>query len=52
VRPDVSHDELAEMHQAGVRGVRFNYVRRLVDPEPDAYYHRIVERIAPSVGTS
>ena len=47
VRPDVSHDELAEMHQAGVRGVRFNYVRRLVDPEPDAYYHRIVERIAP-----
>jgi len=27
--------------------VRFNYVRRLVDPEPDAYYHRIVERIAP-----
>ena len=47
VRPDVSHDELAEMHQAGVRGVRFNYVRRLVDPEPDAYYHRIVARIAP-----
>jgi 2-pyrone-4,6-dicarboxylate lactonase len=30
-----------------VRGVRFNYVRRLVDPEPDAYYHQIVERIAP-----
>ena len=27
--------------------VRFNYVRRLVDPEPDEYYHRIVERIAP-----
>jgi 2-pyrone-4,6-dicarboxylate lactonase len=47
VEPDVSHDELAEMHDAGVRGVRFNYVRRLVDPEPDAYYHRIVERIAP-----
>jgi 2-pyrone-4,6-dicarboxylate lactonase len=47
VAPDVSHDELAAMHEAGVRGVRFNYVRRLVDPEPDAYYHRIVERIAP-----
>jgi len=30
-----------------VRGVRFNYVRRLVDPEPDSYYRRIVEKIAP-----
>ncbi len=47
IEPDVSHDELTEMHALGVRGVRFNYVRRLVDPEPDAYYHRIVERIAP-----
>jgi 2-pyrone-4,6-dicarboxylate lactonase len=47
VTPDVSAGELAEMHEIGVRGVRFNYVRRLVDPEPDAYYHRIVEKIAP-----
>lgn len=47
VRPDVADDELAELHEAGVRGVRFNYVRRLVDPKPDAYYHGIVERIAP-----
>ena len=47
VEPSVSDDELAEMHAAGVRGVRFNYVRRLVDPKPDDYYHAIVERIAP-----
>jgi 2-pyrone-4,6-dicarboxylate lactonase len=47
VEPDVSLEELAEMHERGVRGVRFNYVRRLVDPEPDEYYHRIVEKIAP-----
>jgi 2-pyrone-4,6-dicarboxylate lactonase len=47
VEPTVGDDELSAMHEAGVRGVRFNYVRRLVDPEPDAYYHRIVERIAP-----
>jgi 2-pyrone-4,6-dicarboxylate lactonase len=47
VTSDVSAGELAEMHEIGVRGVRFNYVRRLVDPEPDAYYHRIVEKIAP-----
>jgi 2-pyrone-4,6-dicarboxylate lactonase len=45
--PDVSVAELSDMHDAGVRGVRFNYVRRLVDPEPDAYYHRIVEKVAP-----
>jgi 2-pyrone-4,6-dicarboxylate lactonase len=47
VEPDVSQGELDDMHACGVRGVRFNYVRRLVDPEPDAYYHRIIERIAP-----
>jgi 2-pyrone-4,6-dicarboxylate lactonase len=47
VEPTVSHDELSAMHDAGVRAVRFNYVRRLVDPEPDEYYHRIVERIRP-----
>ena len=47
VRSDVSSDELAEMHEAGVRGVRFNYVRRLVDPKPDEYYHEIVKKIAP-----
>ncbi len=47
ISPEVSDQQLAEMNEAGVRGVRFNYVRRLVDPKPDAYYHRIVERIAP-----
>ena len=30
-----------------MRGVRFNFVKRLVDPKPDAYYLRLVERIAP-----
>ena len=47
VEPNVSHAELDEMHESGVRGVRFNYVRRLVDPEPDDYYYRIIEKIAP-----
>lgn len=46
VRPDVTDEELAELHEAGVRGVRFNFVKRLVDPRPDAYYLGIVERIA------
>jgi 2-pyrone-4,6-dicarboxylate lactonase len=40
-------DALQQMHAAGVRGVRFNYVKRLVDPKPDAYYRSILERIAP-----
>ncbi|ACM29937.1 amidohydrolase family protein [Rhizobium rhizogenes] len=47
VRPDVTEEALAEMDAAGVRGVRFNFVRRLVDPKPDAYYRGIIERIAP-----
>ncbi len=47
VRDDITDDELGDLHRAGVRGVRFNYVRRLVDPRPDEYYRRIVERIGP-----
>ena len=47
VRDTVSREELQALHAAGVRGVRFNFVRRLVDPKPDAYYHAIIERIAP-----
>jgi 2-pyrone-4,6-dicarboxylate lactonase len=46
VRPDVTDEQLAELHEAGVRGARFNFVKRLVDPKPDEYYHGIVERIA------
>jgi 2-pyrone-4,6-dicarboxylate lactonase len=46
VRPDVSDDELADLHAAGVRGIRFNFVRRLTDPKPDEYYRGIVDRVA------
>jgi len=34
VRRDVTDSELAELDAAGVRGVRFNFVRRLVDALP------------------
>ncbi|PDS50558.1 2-pyrone-4,6-dicarboxylate hydrolase [Rhizobium anhuiense] len=47
VRDTVTDEELTDLHDAGVRGVRFNFVRRLVDPKPDAYYRTIIERIAP-----
>ncbi|BEP13335.1 amidohydrolase family protein [Acidothermaceae bacterium B102] len=46
VTPKVSDAELRDLHDAGVRGVRFNFVKRLVDPKPDAHYLGIVERIA------
>ena len=46
IRPGVSRDELAEMHTAGVRGVRFNFVRRLADPKPDDYYRGLTEAVA------
>lgn len=47
VKPEISIDELQRMHALGVRGVRFNYVKRLVDPKPDAYYREIIEKIRP-----
>ena len=47
IRPDVTEAVLAEMHASGVRGVRFNFVKRLVDPKPDAYYHDILAKIEP-----
>lgn len=47
VRPDIAPTELGRMHELGVRGVRFNYVKRLVDPKPDDYYRSIIEKIAP-----
>jgi 2-pyrone-4,6-dicarboxylate lactonase len=47
VRRDVTDAELAELHQAGVRGVRFNFVRRLVDVTPPEVLLEVARRIAP-----
>jgi len=46
VGPDVTDEELTDMHDAGVRGVRFNFVKRLVDATPKAVFLGIAERIA------
>ena len=46
VRRNVSDDELRALHAAGVRGVRFNFVRRLVDFTPKDELAEIAARIA------
>ncbi len=43
----VTDDELEKLNRAGVRGVRFNFVKRLVDFTPPEILLQIAERIAP-----
>ncbi len=45
VGADIAREKLAEMHQAGVRGVRFNFVKRLVDATPKEVFIGIAEKI-------
>jgi 2-pyrone-4,6-dicarboxylate lactonase len=46
VRRSVSDDELQALHDAGVRGVRFNFVKRLVDFTPRDELMEIAGRVA------
>jgi 2-pyrone-4,6-dicarboxylate lactonase len=46
VKASVSDAELKALDEAGVRGVRFNFVKRLVDATPRETYVSIAERIA------
>jgi 2-pyrone-4,6-dicarboxylate lactonase len=47
VRRGVGDDELRALHEAGVRGVRFNFIRRLVDFTPRDELFEIAGRVAP-----
>lgn len=47
VQESVTDAELRMLDAAGVRGVRFNFVKRLVDTTPPAVLQRIARRIAP-----
>ena len=47
VNRNVTDAELQDMHSAGVRGVRFNFVRRLADFTPRDVLLEIANRIAP-----
>jgi len=46
VRRDVTDAELQWLHEAGVRGVRFNFVKRLVDVAPHDELMGIARRVA------
>ena len=47
VREDISEAELERLDKAGVRGVRFNFVKRLVDFTPRDVLARIADKIKP-----
>jgi 2-pyrone-4,6-dicarboxylate lactonase len=47
VDPDISDSELDALHEGGIRGVRFNFLKRLVDDAPKDKFLDIARRIAP-----
>ena len=47
VKAEVTDQELEALNAAGVKGVRFNFVKRLVDFTPREVLTAIAERIAP-----
>ena len=47
VKPGTPNDEIARLHAGGVRGVRFNFVKRLVDVLPRDGLRQVAEQIAP-----
>jgi 2-pyrone-4,6-dicarboxylate lactonase len=46
VHHDIGMSELQALDQSGVRGVRFNFVKRLVDSTPRASFLKIAQKIA------
>lgn len=47
VDPDIAEDELKALHEGGIRGVRFNFLKRLVDDAPKDKFLEVARKIAP-----
>lgn len=46
VDPAISDEELDALHAGGIRGVRFNFLKRLVDDAPKDKFLEVAQRIA------
>ncbi|WP_417591539.1 amidohydrolase family protein [Parasphingorhabdus sp.] len=45
VDPDISYGELDALHQGGIRGIRFNFLKRLVDNAPKDKFLAVADRL-------
>ncbi|MEN2787303.1 amidohydrolase family protein [Sphingomonas qilianensis] len=45
VDPAISEDELLAMHDGGIRGIRFNFLKRLVDDAPKDRFLQVAARL-------
>lgn len=47
VDPAIDDGELERLHEGGIRGVRFNFLKRLVDDAPKDAFLDVARRVAP-----
>lgn len=47
VDPAIGMEELEALHAGGIRGVRFNFLKRLVDDAPKDKFLEVAKRVAP-----
>ena len=45
VDPAISEDDLAKLHEGGMRGIRFNFLKRLVDDAPKDRFLEVAQRL-------
>src|SRR3546814_15236309 len=45
VDPAISDDALAKLHEGGIRGIRFNFLKRLVDDAPKYKFLEVAGRL-------